>query len=112
MARTGTAVQTTAALNRFAERLAGTIGATKVLLFGSRARGTARSDSDYDLIVVAPTFEGVNLLDRGLGLRALFYEVGGHAPMDLICLTPDEFDEASRHIIRWTPSSRQSDGRS
>ena len=31
-------------------------------------------------------------------MRDLFYEVGGHAPMDLICLTPEEFDEASRHI--------------
>ncbi|MGH2460086.1 MAG: hypothetical protein ACRDIY_14620, partial [Chloroflexota bacterium] len=52
----------------------------------------------YDLIIVAPSFAGVHRLDRGPGLRDLFYEVGGHAPMDLICLTPEEFEQA-RHRI-------------
>lgn len=47
---------------------------------------------------MSPSFEGIHRLDRGLGLRNLFYEVGGHAPMDLICLTPKEFEEA-RHKI-------------
>jgi predicted nucleotidyltransferase len=83
---------------RFAEELTRTIGATRVLLFGSRAAATARPDSDYDLIVVAPSFEGVHPLEREIGLRPLFYALGGHAPMDFICLTPDEFDAAQRRI--------------
>ena len=29
-----------------------------------------------------------------MGLRDLFYEVGGNAPLDLICLTPEEFERA------------------
>ena len=30
-------------------------GAEQILLFGSRARGTARSDSDYDVLAVVPS---------------------------------------------------------
>lgn len=69
-----------------------------MLLFGSHARGHARPDSDYDVIIVSPEFAGVRRRDRGLGLRDLFYEVGDHAPLDLICLTPEEFEQA-RHKI-------------
>ena len=85
-------------LRRFAECLRNRLGAERVLLFGSRARGTAERDSDYDFIVVARYFDDIHILDRGRGLRDIFYEVGGYAPMDLICLTPDEFEEA-RHRI-------------
>jgi predicted nucleotidyltransferase len=85
-------------LIRFAELLRDHIGAQQVLLFGSQARGDEQPDSDYDLIIVSPSFEGIHPLDRGLGLRQLFYKAGGHAPLDLICLTPDEFENA-RHSI-------------
>jgi predicted nucleotidyltransferase len=98
MARPRTRVRTSPTLRRFAVRLREKIGATRVLLFGSHARGTAQPDSDYDMIIVSPGFEGVHRFDRARGLKDLFYEVGGPAPMDLICLTPEEFDQASRHI--------------
>ena len=82
------------ALSRFAGRLRDEIGATRVLLFGSRARGSGGKDSDYDLIVVSDRFESVPRLKRQTGLRDLFYEVGGDAPLDLICLTSREFGRA------------------
>lgn len=31
-------------------------------------------------------------------MHDLFYDVGGNAPMDLICLTPEEFEQASKRI--------------
>ncbi len=86
------------ALLRFAERLRSELGAERVLLFGSHARGTAYWDSDYDLIVVAQRFESVSRFERPIGLRQLFYEVGGNAPMDLICVTPEEFEQARQRI--------------
>jgi len=98
MARPRTRPPIAPVLTRFAERLQDKIGAERVLLFGSHASGRARPDSDYDIIVVSPRFEGLRRRDRALGLRDLFYEVGGHAPMDLICLTPEEFEHA-RHRI-------------
>lgn len=87
-----------AALRRFAHALREEIGAERVLLFGSRARGDEQGDSDYDLIVVSPRFVGVHLLRRAMGLRAIWVLAGGYGPMDLLCLTPDEFEE-ERHRI-------------
>jgi predicted nucleotidyltransferase len=86
------------AVARFAERLRDDIGAERVLLFGSYARGTAYWDSDYDLIIVADHFKSIPRLERSIGLHDLFYEVGGNAPMDLICLTPEEFERARQRI--------------
>ena len=34
------------------------IHATRAILYGSRARDTARADSDIDLVVIAPEFDG------------------------------------------------------
>lgn len=81
-------------LRKFAGRLHDDIGARRVMLFGSHATGRAAPDSDYDLIVVATGFESVPRLRRSIGLRDIFYEVGGNAPLDLICLTPAEFEQA------------------
>jgi predicted nucleotidyltransferase len=67
-------------------------------LFGSHARGQASRDSDYDIIVVSPQFDGVERLRRHVGLRQIWYEVGGRGPMDLICVTPEEFTRARDRI--------------
>jgi predicted nucleotidyltransferase len=85
-------------LRRFALQLHEELEARQVLLFGSRARGQERSDSDYDLIVVSPRFSGIESMRRAVGLREIWYRVGGHGPMDLVCLTPEEFAEARRRI--------------
>lgn len=86
------------ALIRFAARLRKDVGAERVLLFGSRASGRADADSDYDLIVVAERFASIERPRRAIGLRQLWYEEGGDSPMDLICLTPEEFATAERRI--------------
>ena len=86
------------ALAAFAERVREQIGAQRVLLFGSRARGQAGRDSDYDLIVVSPRFASVEPPRRAIGLRQLWYDVGGEGPMDLIYLTPEEFAETQQRI--------------
>jgi predicted nucleotidyltransferase len=83
---------------RFAERLRDEIGAEQVLLFGSYARGNAYHDSDYDFIIVSPRFRDIPKLQRTFGLRDLFYELGGDAPMDLICVTPEEFERAKSRV--------------
>src|SRR5215211_2295112 len=84
------------ALHRFALRLYEDLGIARVLLFGSHARDGAAPDSDYDLILVSNHFRSVPRMKRQVGLRRLFYSVGGRAPMDLICLTPEEFEDAAR----------------
>jgi predicted nucleotidyltransferase len=82
-----------AAVRMLAQRLRAD-GAEQVYLFGSRATGRAAPDSDYDLIIVSKAFEGVPRLTRHFGMHDIFYAVGGNAPLDLICLTPEEFEGA------------------
>ncbi|MDQ3548635.1 MAG: nucleotidyltransferase domain-containing protein [Chloroflexota bacterium] len=69
-----------------------------MLLVGSRARGTNDDDSDYDIIIVSEHFTGVDRFEREFGLKSLFYEAGGFAPMDLYCLTPEEFEIGQNRI--------------
>jgi len=62
---------------------------THLLVFGSRATGNAREDSDIDLIVVSERFKDIRSPNRmGLFLNAVWPDV----PVDAICYTPEEFD--------------------
>lgn len=85
-------------LGRFAGRLRQEVEAERVLLFGSHARGTADRDSDYDFIVVSPRFAEVERLQRGRDLWDHWTAVGGRDPIDVICVTPEEFARARRHV--------------
>ena len=61
-------------------------------LFGSRARCTARGDSDYDIVAVASAFGEQPDLFRALDRRRLWAEAGGQGVgLDLHCYTPEEF---------------------
>lgn len=66
-----------------------------LLLFGSRARGQALKDSDYDLLIVSSRFEGVPLTDRMTDIYKMWSLREG---LDCLCLTPEEFDRASGMI--------------
>ena len=66
--------------------------AARVLLFGSRARGTARADSDYDVVAVSRAFVGQRIFDRAPGRYDLWRDAGGWGiGLDLHCFTPHEF---------------------
>ncbi|MHB1416579.1 MAG: nucleotidyltransferase domain-containing protein [Chloroflexota bacterium] len=64
----------------------------EVYLFGSRARGTASVDSDYDLVAVAESFADVPRIRRAPDRYKLWREAGGWGiSLDLHCYTPAEF---------------------
>jgi predicted nucleotidyltransferase len=69
-----------------------------IILFGSRATGRARADSDVDLILVSPCFEGQRFAERtGDFLTEIRpYDYGLAA--DVLCYTPEEFKEMSTGI--------------
>lgn len=78
-------------LIKFARLLARRYGA-RVYLFGSRARGTATPESDYDVVAVARAFEGQRPITRALDRYELWHEAGGWGiALDLHCYTPEEF---------------------
>lgn len=61
----------------------------RIILFGSRARGDARPDSDLDLLVVLPEIENKRNVTIDL-MRIL-----GNLPVskDVVVTTPQEIDE-------------------
>jgi hypothetical protein len=63
----------------------------RILLFGSRARGGAKPDSDYDVLVIADT--DVPFIERqGMGLLA----IGARDfAIDLLIYTPSEAEKAA-----------------
>ncbi len=80
---------------RFLKRLKKELRPTRVLLFGSRARGEHRRDSDYDLVVVSRKFLRVRWIWRAPMVFRLW-----DLPLDLdaICLTPSEFRLRSKEL--------------
>lgn len=64
-------------------------GAVLVVLFGSRARGQARADSDADLLVVMPLPDDRPLMGR---LADLYTELAPRG-IDLLVYTPAQLEE-------------------
>ncbi|HEY2382434.1 MAG TPA: nucleotidyltransferase domain-containing protein [Terriglobia bacterium] len=64
---------------------------TKVILFGSYARGNARDDSDLDLLIVEPTV--VSKRDEMVRLRRLLRPF--RVPVDVIVISEEEFNDWS-----------------
>lgn len=67
----------------------------RLIVFGSSVRGSRKRDSDVDMIVVSKGFEGMGFLKRPVELRLLWRR---GVPLDLICLTPEEFKELKRKV--------------
>jgi predicted nucleotidyltransferase len=57
-------------LKTYVDKLNQTIEVTEAYLFGSYARGTATADSDIDILVVSPDFNGNPIQDRLLLMKA------------------------------------------
>jgi hypothetical protein len=89
---------------RFVAEVKGRYQPALFLLFGSRARGEALKDSDYDLLIVSSRFEGVPLTDRMTDIYRMWSLREG---LDCLCLTPDEFDRASAMISIVQLASRE-----
>ena len=65
----------------------------RIILFGSRARGEARPDSDYDiLIVVKGKMSGKNHLRLQSRIRTRLYKLL-HSDLDLIIIEQEMFDK-------------------
>lgn len=59
-----------------------------VLLFGSRARGDFRWNSDYDLMIISQRFSGMRWQDRISQLIKLWDR---NDMVDMVAYTPEEF---------------------
>jgi len=77
-----------AALSEAVRRLIEVLQPVRIYLFGSRARGEARSDSDYDLLVVVHQRIGPG---RELERRANAALWGIGVPIDVVILTSEYY---------------------
>jgi predicted nucleotidyltransferase len=75
-------------LQKVKDRLVNGFNPSKIILFGSQARGTADDRSDADILVICP-FEGKRrqlMLEMDRALRGL------KLARDIVILTPEEFE--------------------
>lgn len=68
----------------------------KIILFGSRVKKKARKDSDYDFLLISPSFRKLEWEKRLAGVYLLKKDIP--AAMDIICLTPEEFERKKKQI--------------
>jgi len=78
-------------MEEIVRRIVATAHPEKVILFGSRARGDARPDSDIDLLVIADSTEP--RYRSPVPLYGVLSDI--LAPMDILVYTPTEVEEWS-----------------
>lgn len=66
----------------------------KIILFGSRATGKARKDSDYDILVLKKNCNQKTLLNK-------IYSngIGAGVPVDVLVNTPERFEELKTKLF-------------
>ncbi len=77
------------ALKEMVRRLVDELHPEAIYLYGSRARGKAAEDSDYDLMVVVTQSD---LTFRQRWIKAFRLLCGMGVPKDVVVLTREEFD--------------------
>ncbi|MDO8505580.1 MAG: nucleotidyltransferase domain-containing protein [bacterium] len=86
------------AQNSIVNILADQYTAEKIILFGSRARGDAGKDSDFDLVVIKKTKEP--FLRRMREVAKILSDARITQSADVLVYTPEEFAALSK---RWNP---------
>ncbi len=68
----------------------------RLILFGSHATGTAREDSDIDVVVISPSFANKDYWERIDILSEAIYRV--FAPIEASAFTPEEW-QADKSLL-------------
>ena len=79
----------------FANKIRKKFMISKIILFGSRARGDYFKNSDYDFIAVGNYFKGKPFIFRA----SEFYDYWDEKKdIEILCYTPEEFKRKSKEI--------------
>jgi len=79
----------------FAAKIKKAHNPARVILFGSRAKGTELKHSDYDFIIVSDTFQDVHWLDR---ISQVLKHWKSEINIDVLPYTNKEFDQKRKGI--------------
>ena len=82
-------------LKEFKKNLRNEIPIESMFLFGSRAKGKATRDSDFDILLVSERFIGKRFRYRGIGLRKHW---SINSPVDFLCYTSKEFNILQKRV--------------
>jgi len=91
-------------IEKFIEKLKKRIVVKRVIFFGSRTTKSFEEDSDIDLIIVSPNFEGKNFFDR---VNEVYNYWELDYPIDFLCYTPKEFNKLKKQISIITEALKQ-----
>ena len=87
-------------IERFRKALASLgVQVSVLVLYGSYARGNWREDSDIDVVVVSPDFEGRSYWERIELLGEAVYEVW--EPIEAVAMTPQEWEKGDSMIAHF-----------
>lgn len=93
-ANTGVFGDAQAALEGVVQRLAADLDPREIWLFGSRADGRARDDSDFDLLVVSKADGAFGSTDHAI-VRTPLRNLG--VACDVVPCSAEDFDEEVKH---------------
>ena len=82
-------------LRGFRDKLSKKIPISKMILFGSRAKGKPGKWSDFDVIIVSESFKGKKSRTRAIGFHDYW---NLDYPVDFLCYTPEEFDKLKKQV--------------
>lgn len=82
-------------LKEFKSTIKKDIPIDKFILFGSRAKGTSKKYSDFDILIVSKKFNKMNKLDRSYAVDKKWHL---DYPVDFLCYTPEEFNKLKKQI--------------
>lgn len=77
---------------------------SKLILFGSYAKGTQREGSDIDIVVVSEDFTGKNSWERIDILTDAIYEV--FEPIEAIAMTPEEWEKGDSAVVQYSKTGK------
>lgn len=83
-------------VNAFAQIVKKNFSPCRMILFGSRATGKAKKESDYDFIIISSKFKKIEWEDRST--KAYHLKRNIPAARDIICYTPEEFEIKKKQI--------------
>ena len=79
----------------FASAIKSKFNIDKIILFGSRAKGTYTKNSDYDFILVSSDFKGIKFTDR---ISKIYPYWKYNNSIEPLCYTSKEFEKLKRQI--------------
>ena len=101
--------KTLAAVEFFEKQLkAQKVNVTKIILFGSQARGNASAESDVDIVLISTDFRNKGIFERlPLIKEAEIATIKKYMiPFDVVMMTPEEFASGTSLVSEYAKNGK------